>query len=129
MKNCRKHHNYAYNFLTTTPRPLPVPQNIELTTSQGGHAMDLSSIHVNGLQLVSKWTAKDVGRKPTNDVEKVHRRAYKALNDLCIVCDSRVQIPRDCPASFQNRKKKKTENLHCTVIAEEGKGKNSASLQ
>lgn len=129
LKNCRKHYNYAYNLLTTTPTPLPVPQNIELTTSQGGDAMDLSSIHVNGLQLVSKWTAKDVGRKPTNDVEKAHRRAYNALNNLCIVCDSRDHIPRDCPASFQNRKKKKTENLYSTVIAEDGKGKDSARLQ
>ena len=90
--------------------------------------MDLSSIHVNGLQLVSKWTAKDVGRKPTNDVKKAHRRTYNALNNLCIVCDSRDHIPRDCPASFQNRKKKKTEVLYSTVIAEEGKVKDSARL-
>lgn len=66
---------------------------------------------------------KDVGRKPVNEVEKAHHRAYNALNDLCIICDSKDHIPRNCPNSYNNQNKKKAEKANNTVIAENGNGK------
>ena len=87
--------------------------------------MDLSSIQVNNLQIITKWTAKDVGRKPVNNEEKAHRRAYNAINNLCIVCDSKDHFSRDCPNSYHNRGKKKGEKLNSVIVAEDGKGKDA----
>lgn len=106
----------------------PLIPSTDITTAHGGDAMDLSSIQVNNLQLITKWTAKDVGRKPVNDLEKAHRRAYNALNNLCIVCDSKDHSSRECPSSFHNRSKKKGEKLNNVVIAEDGKGKDDLGV-
>lgn len=63
---------------TSSSRPPAIPQ---LTTSNGGDAMDLSAI---------TWGAADVasGRRPQTDAERAARKAYCTANGLCNWCSS-----------------------------------------
>lgn len=71
---------------TASSRPSTTPQ---LTTSNGGDAMDLSAI---------TWSAADVlsGRRPQTDAERAARKAYCTANGLCHWCSSDKHRSLNC---------------------------------
>lgn len=74
----KKHANSSSDNPTATSRPPTIPQ---LTTSNGGDAMDLSAL---------TWSAADVasGRRPHTDTERAARKAYCTAHGLCHWCSS-----------------------------------------
>ena len=71
---------------TASSHPITTSQ---LTTADGGDAMDLSSI---------TWGAKDVasGRRPQTDAERAARKAYCTANGLCHWCSSDKHRSLNC---------------------------------
>jgi hypothetical protein len=74
----KKHANSSSDNPAATSRPPTIPQ---LTTSNGGDAMDLSAL---------TWSAADVasGRRPHTDTERAARKAYCTAHGLCHWCSS-----------------------------------------
>lgn len=99
------------------------PSKLELTTGQGEDSIDISCIQLNGLQLISKWIAKDVDGKPNNDIEKARRLVYHSLKNLCLVCGSKDRVSYDCLHSYLNKKRRRMEYLNCTLVVVNGNGK------